>query len=158
MSHAEMPRPNPTDAPSTPTLPRMLIRDVMTHQSESVRPSDSVRAVAQVMQVRDVGFLPVVEDERVLGVVTDRDLTLRATAAGLDPTQTTVADVMTSEVFYCFDDEDVAAATFLMETKGVRRLVVFDRKMHLTGVLSIDDLSAIPGGAQSVGRTLRRLT
>ena len=136
----------------------VLVRDVMSHQTALARPSDSLRIAAMLMRIRDLGFLPVVSEDRVVGVVTDRDLTVRATADGLDPSSTPVEQVMTPDAIYCFDDEAVGAAAAVMEAEGVRRLVVFDRKMKLLGVLTLDDLAAVPGAALPVGQTLTHLS
>ena len=138
--------------------PSFFVRELMTQPIAVVHTSDSLRVAATAMRVRDLGFLPVVDDERVVGVLTDRDLTVRATAAGLDPSSTTVDQVMTPDVIYCFDDETVGAAAAVMEAEGVRRLVVFDRKMKLVGVLTLDDLAAVPSEALPVGQTLGHLT
>jgi len=142
-------------------LPRptsVLVRDVMAQQTALARPGDSLRMAAMQMRLRDLGFLPVVSEDQVVGVLTDRDLTVRATADGLDPSSTTVDRVMTADVVYCFEDEGVGAAAALMESEGVRRLVVFDRKMKLVGVLSLDDLAAVPGAARPVAQTLGHLS
>ncbi|MHB8874681.1 MAG: CBS domain-containing protein [Myxococcaceae bacterium] len=147
--------PGPSAGPEGAPL---RVRDLMSHQTARVRPSDSLRIAALFMRLRDVGFLPVLREGMVVGVITDRDITVRATAAGLDPSTTPVAVAMTPEVFYCFDDEETATAAQVMEEEGVRRLVVFDRKMRLVGVLSLDDLTAVPGGARTAGQTLRHLT
>lgn len=136
----------------------ICVGEVMTHQTALARPSDSVRIAAMLMRIRDLGFLPVVSEDRVVGVVTDRDITLRATADGLDPSSTPVERVMTADVVYCFDDEAIGSAAAVMEAEGVRRLVVFDRKMKLVGVLSLDDLASVPGAALPVGHTLEHLS
>ncbi len=116
----------------------------MTRVVETTTPWTTLQAAALKMRETGVGMLPVVEEGRPIGVVTDRDITVRATANGMDPRTGHVADVMTRAVHSCRDDETLAEAVHRMEERTVRRLVVLDRDEKMVGVLTLDDLSALP--------------
>jgi len=122
----------------------MRVGDVMTRGVETTTPGATLQATALKMRESGVGMLPVVEDGRPIGIITDRDITVRATANGLDPTSSCVGDVMTRQVFSCIDEESVDAASGQMEQRGVRRLVVVDRYQRMVGVITLDDLSSLP--------------
>ena len=124
----------------------MRVSDVMSRDVEVVGPDATVREAAQKMKALDVGPLPVCDGVRLLGMVTDRDLTVRAAAEGKDPNATPVRDVMTAGVEYCFADDDVREAAGVMAAKQVRRLPVLDRAKNLVGIVSVGDL-ATEGGA-----------
>ncbi|MHB8877978.1 MAG: CBS domain-containing protein [Myxococcaceae bacterium] len=123
----------------------MRIGQAMTRDVVTAGPDENLKAAAERMLETGVGMLPVCENERLIGVVTDRDLTVRAVAKGLDPRTATVRQTMTPQIFYCFDDETVAEAGRKMEERAVRRLVVLDREKRLVGVISLDDLATLPG-------------
>jgi CBS domain-containing protein len=130
----------------------MKIADLMTRDPQTIGPDETLRRAAELMDELDVGLLPVCEGGRLIGVVTDRDITVRATAAGRPPEEATVADVMTSDLRWCFETEDVADAERLMREAQIRRLPVLDEDRRLVGVLSLGDLAA--KGAQHVRETL----
>jgi CBS domain-containing protein len=90
-----------------------------------------------------IGFTPVVEEEIVVGVLTDRDIVVRAIASGMDPKTTPVSEVMNHDFTCCQEDDDVSQAAAAMEAKKVRRLFVLDGDEHVMGVLSLDDISAV---------------
>ena len=120
----------------------MRVRDVMTRGVECARMHESIADAAKRMQQLNVGSLPVCDENRKLvGFITDRDITVRATADGSHPTTTPVRDIMTPHVTFCFEDQDLADAAHLMEDKQVRRLVVLDREQHLVGIVSLGDLA-----------------
>jgi CBS domain-containing protein len=120
----------------------MRVRDVMTRGVECAKTDESIADAARRMQQLNVGSLPVVGDSRKLvGIITDRDITVRATADASDPSATSVRDIMTPHVTFCFDDQNLADAAHLMEEKQVRRLVVLDREQHLVGIVSLGDLA-----------------
>jgi len=120
---------------------KMEIREIMTLDVEMVRPDVSLQEAAQKMKALDIGLIPVCDGEKLKGMLTDRDITIRATAEGLDPTTTEVADVMTTEVAYCFEDQDVEEAAGIMEAKQIRRMPVLDRNKRLVGIISLGDLA-----------------
>src|SRR4051812_27254945 len=117
----------------------MLVKDIMTHNAEVVGPGDTLEQAARKMELLDVGPLPVCEGNRVVGMLTDRDIAVRAVAAGCDPKATLVCDVMTPEVVACYEDQDVREAADLMKARQVRRLVVLSREGDLVGILSLGD-------------------
>jgi len=113
----------------------------MTTNVEVVRPDASLQEAAEKMMHLDVGPLPVCDGERLVGMLTDRDITVRATAQGRDPKTTQVQAVMTPDIIYCFEDQDVADAARLMEEHQIRRLVVLNRDKRLVGIVSLGDLA-----------------
>jgi CBS domain-containing protein len=120
----------------------MRVRDVMTRGVECAQASGTIADAARQMQQLNVGSLPVVgENHKLIGIITDRDITVRATADASDPSATPVRDIMTPHVTFCFDDQNLADAAHLMEEKQVRRLVVLDREQHLVGIVSLGDLA-----------------
>lgn len=120
----------------------MKLKDIMTREVEIVRPDDSLQTAAQKMRYRNIGFLPVCEGERLIGVLTDRDIALRATADGVDPRTSLSRDWITTPIVYCFDDQDVDEAAQLMREHQIRRLVILSRdNKRLVGVVSLGDLA-----------------
>lgn len=130
----------------------MKVADLMTRDPQIIDPETTLQRAAELMDDLGVGLLPVCEAGRLIGVVTDRDITVRGTAAGQGPGETTVADVMTSDLQWCFEDEDVAEAERLMRDAQIRRLPVLDQNRKIVGVLSLGDLAA--KGAHDVSETL----
>lgn len=119
----------------------MKIKEIMTNDVEIVQPSDTLQIAAQKMREQDVGFLPVFDGDELIGVVTDRDLTLRAMADGANPREILGRDIMTSPAIYCFEDQEVEDAARLMHLNRIRRLVILHRRdASLAGVISLGDL------------------
>ncbi|HEY6544800.1 MAG TPA: CBS domain-containing protein [Dokdonella sp.] len=116
------------------------IGDVMTRNVQLARPEQSIREAAEVMASADVGSLPVSDGDRLVGMVTDRDLALRAIARGLGP-DTAVRDVMTCDIKYCQDHEEVAAVARNMAELGVRRLPVVDADKRLVGIVALSNIA-----------------
>jgi CBS domain-containing protein len=135
----------------------MQIKDSMTHNSEVVRPDELLQEVAEKMEVLEVGALPVCDGDQLIGLLTDRDITVRATAAGCDPAMTQVCDVMSTNLVYCFEDQDVTEAAKLVEVQQVRRLPVLNRHHRLVGIVSLDDL-ATGGDVKLAGETLKEVS
>ena len=100
----------------------MQVKEIMTPDVEVARPDDTLETVARMMADLDVGVLPVGENDRLVGMITDRDITVRATAGCCDPSDTHVGDAMTPKILYCFEDQDVQEASRLMQENQVRRL------------------------------------
>lgn len=119
----------------------MQLAEIMTIKPEVIRPDTVLQEAAQLMRELDVGAIPVCDGERLAGMLTDRDITIRATAEGLDPKQTRAEDVMTADVIYCYEDQNEEEAADIMEQHQLRRLVVLDREKRLTGIISLGDLS-----------------
>ena len=123
----------------------MQLQDVMTAEVEVIAPEASLSEAAETMSHRDIGPLPVCEGERLVGMLTDRDITVRAVAAGRDPRTTPVRDVMTPDVVYGFEDQDVEDAARRMAQYQIRRLPVLNRSQQLVGMVALGDLAVHAG-------------
>ena len=132
----------------------MEVREIMKTQVETVKPTDTLQCAAARMKANNIGALPVLEGDWPVGIITDRDITVRATAKGLDPNTTAVREAMTAQVIYCFRDQPVAEVARLMGWYGVRRLLVVDGDKRLVGIVTLDDLATIPGEQQQAGEIL----
>src|SRR5688572_12013949 len=119
----------------------MRVSEVMTRGAECTHPDSTIREAAVRMQTLDVGSLPVCENDRLVGMVTDRDMTVRATAAGADPNDARVRDAMTAGIHFCFEDQDVAECARLMKENQIRRLPVLNRDKRMVGIVSLGDLA-----------------
>jgi CBS domain-containing protein len=136
----------------------MRLRDVMTRNVEVIPPDASVEQAAERMKALDVGVLPVCDGERLVGMLTDRDITLRATAAGRDPRRTKVSEAMTPDISYCFEDQDVKEAAQLMEQRQIRRLVILSRDKRLVGIVSLGDLAVETRDEKLSGEVLKEVS
>ena len=112
----------------------------MTTNVECVAPDTTIQEAADRMRSLDVGFLPVCEKDRLIGTVTDRDIVIRGIAENRS-NQTSARTVMTSDVFYCFENDDVEKCAEHMKEKDVRRMLVLDKNKRLVGVVSLGDIS-----------------
>jgi len=130
----------------------MKVSECMTREVRIANPAETLREAAQLMAELDAGFLPVGENDRLIGIITDRDITVRAVGTGRPP-DAKVRDVMSQEVKYCYADDDVDDILYNMAELQVRRLPVVDRDKRLVGVISISDL-AINGQNERTGETL----
>lgn len=119
----------------------MQIKEIMSKKVAWVPPTASLQTAAQKMRDLNVGCLPVEENERVVGMLTDRDIACRAVADGRDPSKVTVRDIMSSGIMSVFEDQDVKEAALTMEQKRVHRLPVLDRGNKVVGLLSLSDLA-----------------
>ena len=135
----------------------MKLKDIMSTEVEIVRPDASIQEAAEKMRSLDVGALPVCDGRRLIGLITDRDITIRATAAGDDPKTTVVRDCLSSEPVYGFEDQDVEDAQTLMEQKQIRRLPVMSRDKELVGIGALGDLAANVGAAM-VGQATKAIS
>jgi CBS domain-containing protein len=136
----------------------MLLKEIMTHNVEVVSPGDTLEQAARKMEELNVGPMPVCEGNRVVGMLTDRDITVRAVAAGCDPKATLVADVMTQDIICCYEDQDVQDAARLMKEKQVRRLLVMSRGNDLVGIVSLGDLATEAGDPGEPGEVLKKVS
>jgi CBS domain-containing protein len=118
----------------------MQIKEIMTREPVVIQPDVVLKEAAVRMRELDSGVMPVGQNDRLVGMLTDRDITIRATAAGKDPNQTRVEEVMTPDVVYCFEDDDLRDAARKMEEHQLRRLIVLNRDKRLVGILSLGDL------------------
>jgi CBS domain-containing protein len=119
----------------------MEIRDLMTSQVELVDPTTTIRDAAVSMRDNDIGALPVGENDRLVGMVTDRDIAVRGVAEGKSPESCTVRDVMSESVYYCFEEDDAERAAEVMAEHKVRRLPILNSDQRLVGVIAMADLA-----------------
>ena len=136
----------------------MLVKEIMTRNIEVVSPGDTLEQAASRMAELDVGPMPVCEGRRVVGMITDRDITVRATAAGCDPKSTLVSDAMSQEIIRLYEDQDVGEAAQLMKEKQIRRLLVMNRADELVGIVSLGDLATGAGEQAQPGDVLRKVS
>jgi CBS domain-containing protein len=137
----------------------MFVKEAMTRSVECARPKDSIAHAAERMRDLNVGALPVCgENEKLVGIVTDRDIAIRATAQHCDPDETCVSDAMTPGITWCFDDDDMTDAAHLMEDKQIRRLAVLNHRKRLVGILSLGDLAVKGFDDHLSGETLERVS
>jgi len=120
----------------------MKLKDIITTEVETVQPDATLFDAAKIMMSKDLGWLPVTQNSKVMGIITDRDIAVRGVAAGLEPRQAKVEQVMSRDVFACGIDDSVEDACDMMEEEQVRRLVVLDENENLVGVVSLADLAA----------------
>lgn len=134
----------------------MKANKLMTRDVHVVSPDQSIQEVALAMAKLDAGSMPVGEKDRLVGMITDRDIVLRAVAEGLPP-NTPVRDVMTQEVKYCFDDEEIEDICQNMGDVQIRRLPVVNRGKRLVGILSLGDI-ALSSAAGKAGNALKGIS
>lgn len=132
----------------------MKVHEIMTAHARCVGPDNTLVEAAGLMRELDVGALPVCDNDRLAGIVTDRDMVLRGTADGRDPNSTPVRDVMSAGIIYVFADQEVEEAARLMEEKQIRRLPVMNREKRLVGIVSLGDIATSSNPAFS-GMALR---
>jgi CBS domain-containing protein len=127
----------------------MKLFDLMSRDVEVVRPNATVNEAARKMRERDVGALPVCDGRRLVGMITDRDIVVRALAQGKDPSRTRVRDVHTERVLYAFEDDDVHQVAEVMQAEQIRRMPVVDRDRRLVGIVALADLATVAGDVVS---------
>ncbi|MCW8855367.1 MAG: CBS domain-containing protein [Gammaproteobacteria bacterium] len=119
----------------------MKVRDIMTTKVESIEPTAVLRKAARKMSELNIGSMAVVDDDgKLLGIITDRDISVYAIAMGRNPQDTEVQKVMTRDVATCLADQDISDAATIMQQQHIRRLAVMDNNL-LSGFLSVDDLA-----------------
>jgi CBS domain-containing protein len=120
----------------------MKLNEIMTRDVEIIHPDDTLQTAAQKMRDRDIGFLPVCDGDRLIGVLSDRDLVVRALADGVNSSVIVGRDLVTSPAIYCFDDQSLDEAAKLMHDNQIRRLVILNRDdKRMVGVISLGDLA-----------------
>ena len=122
----------------------MYVREAMTTKAEYIAPDTSLRKAAEKMRELDCGFLPVSDEKgkKLIGVITDRDITIRGVATGLDPERSVVSDIVSGSTLYCFADDALETAADSMRKKGVHRLIVLNNRdeKDLLGIISLGDI------------------
>lgn len=133
----------------------MKVKDIMTTDVVKIAPRAYLEEASRLMKAHDIGMLPVMEGDRVLGVVTDRDIVVRALARGWNPLLAEARVIMSQDILWCFEDLSVEDAARRMAEKQVRRLLVFGRDMALAGIVSLDDVAVALRDERMVGRIVR---
>jgi CBS domain-containing protein len=134
----------------------MKVNEAMSADVRIARPSQTIQEAARMMAEIDAGALPVGDNDELVGIITDRDIAIRAVAAGKAP-DTPVREIMSPEARYCFDDEDIDQVARNMGTLKVRRLPVVNRKKRLVGIISLGDV-ALAKGADPAGEALASIS
>lgn len=131
----------------------MNVSDCMTRDVKVIAPDQTLRDAARVMAERDLGMLPVGENDRLVGMLTDRDIVVRAVCEGKGP-ETKVREAMSEEVCYCFEDEDIEHVMRNMSKQQIRRLPVMNRQKRLVGIVSLGDLATENARREALGDAL----
>jgi CBS domain-containing protein len=131
------------------------VGEAMTRDVRITNPDETIQQAARMMASLDAGVLPVADHDRLVGMITDRDIAIRGIAAGKGP-DAKIRDVMTTDVKYCFDDQDVDEVTRNMADIQVRRLPVVDRGKRLVGILSLGDIAV--SGDDTAGEALKGIS
>ncbi len=119
----------------------MRVKEVMSNNPFYLQPSHTLEQAAQKMNEYNCGYMPIGKDERLVGVITDRDIAIRAVAEGCDPSSTPVEQYMSPNIWYCYEDDNIEKAAQSMEDLQVRRLIVLDAEKQFRGILSIGDIA-----------------
>jgi CBS domain-containing protein len=136
----------------------MELREVMTRDVEVVASDAPLRDAASKMKQLDIGMIPVCDGDRLRGMLSDRDITVRATAEGKDPIKTKVSEIMSTEIVYCLEDQEVEEAVSVMEARQIRRLPVLNQDKRLVGIVSLGDIAVHVGDRDLAGETLQEIS
>jgi CBS domain-containing protein len=132
-----------------------VVSEVMSRNVKIVSPDDTIADAAKIMATADTGILPVGENDKLVGMLSDRDIAVRLVAQGKDPSKASVRDAMTKEVKYCFEDEELQHVAENMAEQRLRRLPVVNREKRLVGIVSVGDLATELGDPYLAGQALR---
>ena len=136
----------------------MDIKDIMSRNVEVVSAGASLRDAARKMKELDVGLIPVCDGDRLRGVLTDRDITVRATADGRDPATTMVSEVMSTDLAYGLEDQEVEEAVTVMEARQIRRLPIVNKDKRLIGIVTLADIAVHYGDRDLSGEALEEVS
>jgi CBS domain-containing protein len=134
----------------------MKVRDAMTPDVQLCTPDDTLKDAAEAMGALGIGLLPVADNDRLVGMISDRDIAVRGVGMGRGP-ESRVGDVMTAEVRYCFEDQDLEEVTANMGDIQVRRLPVLDRDKRLIGIIALGDIAQVQS-SDGTGAALSRIS
>lgn len=135
----------------------MRVKEAMTKDVELANPTQTIRQAALLMGKIDCGALPVADKDSLVGMITDRDIAVRAVAAGKGP-DTLVREIMSEEVLYCFDDQDIEEVARNLSNVKVRRLPVMNREKRLVGILSLGDMARKSSDTDPAGDALKAIS
>ena len=136
----------------------MDLKDIMSRNVEVVSAGASLRDAARKMKELDVGLIPVCDGDRLKGVLTDRDITIRATADGRDPAPTMVSEVMSTDLAYGLEDQEVEEAVTVMEARQIRRLPIVNKEKRLIGIVTLADIAVHYGDRDLSGEALEEVS
>jgi CBS domain-containing protein len=136
----------------------MELRDIMTRDVEVVSAGASLKEAARKMKSLDVGLIPVCDGDRLQGILTDRDITIRATADGRDPKKTKVSDIMSTDLAYCLEEQEIEEAVSLMEARQIRRIPILNQDKRLVGIVSLADIAVHVRDRDLSGETLEEIS
>jgi CBS domain-containing protein len=131
---------------------------MMTAKIEDIPADATLMQAALKMKLLDIGAIPVRENDRLVGMITDRDIAVRAVAEGRDPNRVPVREAMSRDICFCYEDQSVESAAKLMEEKQIRRLPVFDRSERAIGIVSLGDLAVRNHDDRLSGQVLERVS
>jgi CBS domain-containing protein len=132
----------------------MQLKDVMTKNVQLTDPGTTLKSAAALMRDGDFGLLPVGENDRLVGTLSDRDIVVAAVAEGKDPNSTAVRDAMSEGIAYCFEDQSVDEAADVMRERQIRRLPVLNRDKRLVGIVALADLAVESGSIKPAAQAL----
>ena len=135
----------------------MKIREIMNQKVERADLTLPISKAAEKMRDLDIGFLPICENDKLIGTVTDRDITTKSVAQGRDPRLAPVSEIMRPEIFYCYDDQDVEEIARYMQEKEVSRMVILNPDKNLIGVVSLGDIAKLAVEREVAGEALRKI-
>lgn len=135
----------------------MKVKDIMTPNTQVINPNTTVWEAAKLMRDFDIGFLPVEQNDKLVGSVTDRDITIRVVAEGLDLKSTPVSKILSKKVWFCFEDQDAGEVVHSMAEQLVHRFPVMNQDKRLVGVISLGDIAAKGHETTEVGKALEQI-
>lgn len=133
----------------------MYVKESCTKNVEYVGPQTNLQEIAKLMKAKDCGSILIAENDKLTGIVTDRDIVIRAVSEGLDSANTPAQKIMTDSVLYCYEDQTAEEVLDNMAENKVKRLPVLDREKNLTGIVSFGDLSAACDHKEKAGETMQ---
>ena len=136
----------------------MRLAEIMTTDVEVIGSNASLKEAAAKMKDLHTGLIPVCEGDELKGILTDRDITVRATAEGCSPSKTKVSHIMSKELAYCFEDQEIEEAMSVMEARQIRRFPILNREKRLVGIVTLGDLSVQAWQNILLGETLKDLS
>ena len=136
----------------------MQLKEIVNSHVETIQSDDTLQRAAEKMRDLDIGSLPVCKGTELVGMITDRDITIRAVAIGSDPGKAMVYEVMTPEVLCCLENDEVEEAALIMQENQVRRILVLNESKHLVGIVSVGELVTATGDDLLAGKILESVS
>ena len=133
------------------------VMEVMTKDVEIINPNDSLKDAAEKMRTLNVGPLPVCDGDNLMGIITDRDIVVRAVSKGMDPNNTRVSEAMTGDIEYVYENDDIGKVVQKMKEEQIRRILVVNQDKKLVGIVALGDLAEAMN-TQEAGQTLESIS